>query len=60
MRALGDITTDMEPLLLEMTEDHELQWHEILGLVYAYLEVHCPGGREEYEDGTSPRYKYGP
>ena len=60
MRRLGDITSDLEPLILEMVDDHDLQWGEVLAIIYGYLEVHCPGAREEYLDGTSPRYTYGP
>ena len=61
IRPLGAITDDLEPLILEMTEQHEMQWHEVLGLVHAYLQVHCPTAQEFYtEDGSSPRYYYGP
>jgi hypothetical protein len=60
LRRMGDVTADLEPLLLEMV-DHGLQHGEILNLVRGYLEVHCPGAREVYEeDGSSPIFFYGP
>lgn len=61
LRPLGQITGDMEPLLQEMVYGHEMQVGEILALVHGYLQVHCPGAFEEYEDGTgSPVLYYGP
>ena len=59
LRPLGDITGDLEPLILEMVEQHDMQFGEILNLVYGYLSVHCPGAREEYESGGSPTFYYG-
>lgn len=60
LRKMGDVMLDMEPLLLEMTEQHDLQWYEILNLIRGYLEVHCPNSRETYTDNTSPVFYYGP
>ena len=61
MRRLGDITLDMEPLITELIDDHDLQYADVLGIVYLYLQVHFPGAREIYtEDGTSPVLYYGP
>lgn len=60
IRPLGDILLDLEPLILEMVEKHDLQWGDILNLIYGYLEVHCPGAREEYIKGGHPRFYYGP
>ena len=60
MRKLGDVLLDLEPLILEMVEDHDLQHGDVLNLVRGYLEVHCPGAKEEYEDGGSPTFFYGP
>lgn len=60
LRRLGDITADLEPLILEMVVDHDLQYHEILGIIFQYLEVHCPGAKEVYtKDGSSPVFYYG-
>ena len=60
LRPLGDITADMEPLLLEMTEAHGLQQGEVEALVHCYLEIHCQDSKEEYLDGTHPERYYGP
>lgn len=59
IRALGDITSDLEPLLLEMVSDHDLQHGEILNIIRGYLEIHCPGSKEQYTDGTQPIFFYG-
>jgi hypothetical protein len=59
VRRLGDITQDLEPLLLEMAVDHDLQHGEILNIIRGYLEIHVPGQRECYVDGTQPVFFYG-
>lgn len=60
LRPLGQITGDMEPLLLEMACQHDMQWHEILAIIHAYLAVHCPAQQERYTaDNTTPVYFYG-
>lgn len=61
LRPLGNITSDMEPLLLEMLEEHDLQWGEVLNLIYGWMVIHYPGGREKYDsDNSSPIFYYGP
>lgn len=60
MRPLGDITSDMETLISEMVDDHDMQWGEILNIIRGYLEVHRPDAQEEYEDGGHPTFYYGP
>jgi hypothetical protein len=60
MRPLGKITEDLEPLLFEMVINHKLQCHEILGIVYLWVQVHAPGAIEVYQDGSNPVLKYGP
>lgn len=60
LRPLGQILLDMEPLILEMTEKHGLQYGDILALIILYLDVHCPQAKEEYIDGTKPIWYYGP
>jgi hypothetical protein len=61
LRPLGEITDDLEILLCEMTDSHKMQFHEIMYLVYSYLEVHCQHAKEIYvEDGSSPIFYYGP
>ena len=57
---MGDITADLEPLLLEMVVEHDLQFHEILGMIHSYLEVHCPEAKEKYVKGGGPVFYYGP
>ena len=61
LRRLGDIMLDIEPLLLEMTSaaGHDLQWHEVLYLVFGWLNVHAPHAREDYVSGGSPEFYYG-
>lgn len=60
LRPIGDITQDMEPLLQEMMYGHKMQWHEILGLIYAYLGTHYPEGQETFtSDKSHPIYYYG-
>lgn len=59
VRPLGQITADMELLLQEMTDIHELQYGEVLVLVYSWLEVHAPHAKEVYvKDGSSPTFFY--
>lgn len=61
IRPLGSIMLEMELLISEMVEDHDLQWSDILALVFGYLMAHFPDAREEYEDDDShPSYYYGP
>lgn len=60
LRPIGEITSDLEPLILELVEGHDLQWGEILSLMHGYLQVHCPGAREEYDEGGHPEFYYGP
>lgn len=60
MRALGDIISDMEDLVFEMVDDHDMQRGDILAIVKNYIDVHCPESIEEYEDGSNPVYFYGP
>lgn len=59
IRPLGDILLDMEPLLQEAMDDHELQWGDMLGLIHHYLTVHYPNSKEIYNDGTETIYFYG-
>lgn len=61
VRPLGKILLEIEPLLLEMAHEHDLQWSDILGLIHSYLMVHLPHQQEVYEaDGNSPEFYYGP
>lgn len=58
VRPLGDVTTDLEPLLFELVDIHKLQAHEVLGIIYAWISLHYPGAIEEFEDGTNPSFIY--
>lgn len=61
IRPLGAVMLDLEPLIEELIYEHDLQWSDVLGLVYAYLMAHCPSARETYiDDGSHPQYYYGP
>lgn len=59
LRPVGDITQDLEPLLFELTQDHELQHGEVLALIFSWLQIHAPASREQYTEGGSPTYFYG-
>lgn len=60
LRPLGDILLDLEVILDEMVDKHELQMGDILALVQSHLIIHRPDCIEEYVDGTHPEYFYGP
>jgi hypothetical protein len=60
VRRLGDILFDVEDLMTELVDEHDMQVGDILNLIHGYLVVHCPGAFEEYEDGTKPVFFYGP
>ena len=60
LRPLGHITTDLEGLLEETIDGHDLQCGEVLALVYNWIRVHRPSAVEEYLDGTHPEFFYGP
>ncbi len=60
IRPMGHLTSDLEDLLEEMIDSHDLQTGEILALVFNWIRVHRPSAIEEYDDGSSPVFKYGP
>jgi hypothetical protein len=55
---VGSILLKMEPLLEKLVDDHNLQWYDVLFLVFGWLMVHRPDAQEEYEDGTRPVFFY--
>jgi len=59
LRKLGDILLDMEPLLDELAEQHEMQLGDIIALVVRHLEMHNPTCIEEFLDGSRPVFFYG-
>lgn len=60
IRPTGYITQDLELLLEELIDQHQLQHGEVLALVDAWITIHRPDAKEEYQDGTNPIYYYGP
>ena len=48
LRPLGQVTDALEPILQEMLYDHQMQAHEVLGLIYLYIQVHSPDSIERY------------
>ena len=60
MRRAGIITEDIEKNLIELVDSHNLQWGEILFLIYGWLMIHRPDAQEIYEDGENPVFYYGP
>ena len=59
MRKMGDILLDLEKVISEMIEKHELQRGDVLALVDVYVTVHHPEAVEKYMDGSpSPRFRY--
>ena len=59
-RKLGDILLDLEKILDEMVDSHELQFGDILFLVFGHLLIHRPDAREVYLDNSHPELYYGP
>lgn len=51
---LGDIMHELEAVIGKMIDQHDLQRHEVLGLVDNYIKFHYPNATEEFEDGTKP------
>jgi len=60
MRPLGDVLLDIEPLLEELIDEHDLQKGDVLALINVWIDVHRPCCKEEYQDGSRPVFKYGP
>ena len=60
LRPLGNILLDLEPILEEMIDAHDLQKSDVVALISGWIDAHRPGCIEVYEDGTSPVLFYGP
>jgi hypothetical protein len=60
LRPLGSITDDMEPLILELVEGHQMQAQEIIYLIFSYLQAHTPSAFPIYEDGSTIEMYVGP
>jgi hypothetical protein len=52
IRPLGKISDDIEPLLEEMVDDHEMQAQEIIANVLSWLQAHRPECFPIYDDGS--------
>lgn len=59
LRPFGQLTDDLEDLLGEAAQQHDLQAGEIIHWVYNYLMVHYPDSIEKYVDNTIPIMYYG-
>lgn len=59
LRPAGEVLLEMEPLLFELVQDHEIQKGELLALISAWVDIHYAGAIEEYEDDTHPIFFYG-
>lgn len=60
IRPLGQSLLELEELITEMIDQHELQWGDILGLTHQYLVIHRPDAQEQYNEGGHPEFYYGP
>lgn len=60
IRPVGKTLLEIEALLEELVDIHELQHGEVLALIDRWLEIHRPDCREKYLDGSSPKSYYGP
>ena len=59
MKPVGELTCELEDILEQLVDDHDLQHGEILYLVKAWLDIHRPGAIEKYNDGSYPVFHYG-
>lgn len=59
VRDMVDILLDMEKLLFELHEGHELQHGEVLALIHVWQTIHVYESIETYEDGSHPEFYYG-
>lgn len=60
IRPVGDIYLDLEALVDEAIESHDVQWGDLLNWLHGHLMIHRPDAREEYESGGHPKFYYGP
>lgn len=51
---LGELLLEIEPLLEQMIDDHDLQKSDVLSLISGWIDVHRPSCIEKYLDGSSP------
>lgn len=60
IRPMGDIIYDMEKILEEMVDSHDLQKGDIIALAASWIDRHRPSSIESYLDGSIPVLYYGP
>lgn len=60
IRPTGDILLELEELLDELVDTHDLQWGDIRSLVMQHLRTHRPDAQEYYVEGGHPVDYYGP
>ncbi len=58
-KTIGASLLDLEIILDELVDRHELQYGDILSLVLSYLTVHRPDAQETYLNGEHPVFFYG-
>lgn len=56
---MGDVMLQLEKVVAKMIDQHDLQRHEVLGLVDNYIKFHYPNASEEFADGTKPFVFFG-
>lgn len=59
LRPAGEVLLEMEPLLFELVQDHEIQKGELLALISRWVDIHYPSAIEVYEDDSVPVEFYG-
>lgn len=60
-RPLGKILLDLEILIDEAVDGHELQFGDLLYWLYGHLKIHRPDAQEVYtDDKNHPEFYYGP
>ncbi len=59
LRPMGEILLDLETILEEMVDEHQLQAGDILYDVYGWIETHRPEALERYTmDSSNPVLRY--
>ena len=56
MRRIGDLNFDLESIVNFLCDKENMKSHQILNYVFLQLSNY-PDNREEYEDGTFPKFK---
>lgn len=59
LRPMGDITEDLEKLLIEMVDQHKMQRYEVIGSIDHWFKGHRPDDIETCsKTGTHPEIQY--